>query len=262
MRIRRQRREVKCWDWSVTKIDRENTIEVSDSLVVEEPLEMRVNGEPFVTLMRTPGEEIELVTGFLVTEGIVDGVNEIASIDYANNIVNIILKEGRVKRRLWPVRSSCSICSSGVIESLKLPVIMSRLKIEKGVIETLSPVMNSHCKLFAKTGATHSAGIFTKDGKLLFFAEDIGRHNALDKVIGASILKKRSLKDKLIVVSSRSSYEMTAKAAKAGVPVLVSFSAPSSLSCQIAKEHGLTLIWFLKDGKMNIYTHSDRILLD
>lgn len=257
----------------------------SDVVVVEEPLEIRLyppDAKTFLRVavtMRTPGNDFELAAGFLFTEGILDHPDQIRSITYCTdpeldgeqqyNIVNVHLRPGvafdpgRLQRNFYTT-SSCGICGKASIEAIEVrgvcPIIDDDFVVDAGVIGRIGEVLRSSQSLFDRTGGLHAAGLFDGAGRLLALREDVGRHNAVDKLIGHAFLGRAvPLARSLLMVSGRASFEITQKAAVAGIPVVVAVSAPSSLACDVARNFGMTLIGFARGNRFNIYAGERRV---
>jgi len=250
-----------------------------ETLAVEEPLEIRVNGTAITVTMRTPGSDFELAQGFLLTEGVITRRDEVEAIRYCSgagpdglntyNVLDITLAasvpapETDVTRNFYTT-SSCGVCGKASLDAVRLssryPVGDHVLRIDARTLTALPGRLRSAQKVFATTGGLHAAGLFDVDGALLASREDIGRHNAVDKVIGWALENDRiPLQDAVLLVSGRASFELTQKAVMAGVPMLAAVSAPSSLAVDLASESGLTLVAFLRGDSMNIYSRPDRI---
>jgi FdhD protein len=233
-----------------------------DEVAVEEPLEIRVDGSPLAVTMRTPGHDEELALGFLYTEGLIDGTRDAGPTeDFAANIVEIAGPLVRdVSGRRFYTTSSCGVCGKGALEevavhSAPLPAgpVLSR-----GLASSLPDRLEQPG--FEHTGGLHATGLFAPDGELLLVREDVGRHNAMDKVIGHELIAGRvPLGERALCVSGRLSFELVQKAAVAGSPILVGVGAPSSLAIALAEDRGLTLCGFARGGRINIYTHPQRI---
>jgi FdhD protein len=250
-----------------------------ETLVVEEPLELRVNGAAITVTMRTPGSDVELAQGFLLTEGVVGQRDDIARVEYCRgagpdgtntyNVLDVTLAPGvsmpdiDVTRNFYTT-SSCGVCGKGSIDAVRTisrhspgddPTVVAS--------ETLSAMpdqLRSAQRVFASTGGLHGAALFDADGTMLVVREDIGRHNAVDKVIGWAVEQGRiPLSGTVLLVSGRASFELTQKAIMAGIPVLAAVSAPSSLAVDLASQAGLTLVAFLRGESMNVYTRLDRV---
>ena len=246
-----------------------------DPLVVEEPLEIRLEGKPVVVTMRTPGSDPELAAGFLFTEGILKSPEQVGTIqhcqDQANpnqlNIVEVRLGQGVDSpqpgwQRAFYSSSSCGICGKASIEAVRQATapLKGVTRFSVPVIYTLPDALRSGQRLFSQTGALHAAGLFSAAGELLLLREDVGRHNAVDKVIGASFLEETlPLTSHLIMVSGRISFEIVQKALMAGVPAIAGVSGVSSLAVELAEEAGMLLIGFLRGETMQVYAGADRM---
>lgn len=248
-----------------------------DRLAVEEPLEIRINGASLAVVMRTPGDDAELATGFLFTERIVarrDDVLEVVpgrdelglparnSIDL--RLSNAVDPEGEGWQRRFFASSSCGVCGKATIASLRskcLP-IDGDFSVPASILKSLPDGLRAAQSVFSQTGGLHAAGLFTARGKLLVLREDIGRHNAVDKVIGWALAQNRlPLNDASLLVSGRTSFEIVQKAWVAGVPLVASVSAASSLAVELASEANITLIGFVRDGRLSIYCGESRVSL-
>jgi FdhD protein len=255
------------------------TVERPETLVVEEPLEIRVNGSAITVTMRTPGSDVELAQGFLLTEGVIGGRDDVLTVRYCRgavadgantyNVLDVTLAPGVEMpdidiRRNFYTTSSCGICGKASLDAVATitrygpgddPTVVAA--------ETLTAMpgrLRAAQKVFASTGGLHAAALFTADGTLLVVREDIGRHNAVDKAIGWALEQSRiPLGGTVLLVSGRASFELTQKAVMAGIPVLAAVSAPSSLSVDLATQSGLTLVAFLRGDSMNVYSRPDRI---
>lgn len=240
-----------------------------DCLVAEEPLEIRVNGEPFTVTMRTPGHDLELAAGLLFTEGMMKRDSEAVSLSYGStrNIVEAGLdldgKEMDELRRNLPATASCGICGKASIDSIRRQGMVrpgSTLSIDAARLCSFPERLRSSQAVFGKTGGLHAAALFSEDGELVVVREDIGRHNAVDKVIGWALRERRiPLSDYAMMVSGRGGFEIVQKALAAGVPILASVSAPSSLAVQLAREFSMTLIGFLRGSRFVIYSAPSRV---
>ncbi len=234
-----------------------------DKVAVEEPLEIRVEGESFAVTMRTPGHDEELALGFLYGEGLIDGPREAGPpADFAANIVEVA---GPLSREVVPRRfytsSSCGVCGKGAIEQVAVhsKPLPPGPQVERQLIARLPALLEQ--PTFERTGGLHAAGLFEPDGRLICSREDVGRHNALDKVIGHALLGgSLPLAERILCVSGRLSFELVQKAAVAGAPILVGVSAPSSLAISLAQDRGMTLCGFARRERVNVYTHAERVV--
>jgi FdhD protein len=253
-------------------------LRVLDELAGEEPLEIRVGQDVVTVTMRTPGDDFELAAGFLYSEGIVEGRDHIARISYgrgpdccqSGNIVEVKLRRrgaldfSALQRRFFAA-SGCGICGRTSIEAMrsrKTPRADPHFSVQPELLTRLPSVLRSAQRAFGRTGGLHAAGLFDADGNLSVVHEDIGRHNAVDKVIGHALLHGGlPCTERILLVSGRGGFEIVQKALAAGLPILASASAPSSLAVQLARDGGLTLIGFLRDRRFVVYSHPDRIAM-
>jgi FdhD protein len=250
----------------------------SDKISVEDPLEIRLltheagaASMPVAVTMRTPGDDVDLAAGFFFTEGIITGAADVDVVRRAGrNAVEARLRPGvavdaaRLDRHSF-VSSSCGACGKRSIAAVRVtgrqPIAPGEPRLEPEVIHSLPRVLRSAQSEFGQTGGIHASGLFDTEGRLLAIREDVGRHNALDKLIGAELLAGRvPLAGKIVLVSGRVSFELVQKAAIAGVPVLGAVGAPSSLAVELAREFGMTLLGFVRDGRFNVYVDSGRIV--
>jgi FdhD protein len=235
-----------------------------DLVAVEEPLEIRIGGEPVAVTMRTPGHDEELALGFSLTEGLAPLSARLPD-DRAANAVEIDANgfDPERLRRNFYTSSSCGVCGKGAIEAVRVaaPAIESRLEVPAGVVSGLPDRLLSAQRAFAATGGLHATGLFDPSGELLCVREDVGRHNALDKVVGWAFLGGLlPLSDQLLCVSGRISFELVQKAAVAGCPILVAVGAPSSLALELATDRKVTLCGWVRDGRLTVYTETWRIV--
>ena len=248
-----------------------------DLLAVEEPLEIRLAGRRFTVTMRTPGHDEELVAGFLFSEGFVSAAKEIGEIRRVRgnagkpeaNVIDVILHvpvedlRERLQRN-FAMTSSCGLCGKTSIEAIErriTPLSRGGAALEAPVLVSLSAKMRAAQTIFADTGGVHAAALFDRSGALIELREDIGRHNAVDKLVGWALVRnKLPLGDSLVMVSGRLSFEIVQKVAAAGAPLLAAVSAPSSLAVELADQVGITLLGFLRDGAFNVYTHPERVI--
>jgi FdhD protein len=235
-----------------------------DELAVEEPLEIRVSGGPIAVTMRTPGHDEELAVGFLVSEGI-PVVKVGPTQDLAANVVEVEVEGdfdlGRLQRNFY-TSSSCGVCGKGALEAVAVeaPRVASDLTVPAELIGSLPERLRESQPTFAATGGLHATGLFDEGGNLLCVREDVGRHNAMDKVVGWAFAQGLlPLERQVLCVSGRLSFELVQKAAVAGCPILVAVGAPSSLAVDLARDRGITLCGFVRNGRVNVYTESERI---
>ena len=233
-----------------------------DHVAVEEPLELRLDGHPVSVLMRTPGHDEELAAGFLITEGLIQSPEQVRKIEprpdegrvlvFLADEVEVDL--GRLSRHLF-TGSSCGICGKATLDAIftHSPAISSRLEIPDGILLSAPENLRAAQSVFDTTGGLHAAGIFSREGELLIVREDIGRHNAVDKVIGRAFLDGLDLSGTFLLVSGRASFEILQKALAARIPFVAAVSAPSSLAVEFAKESGQTLVGFLRPPGFNRY---------
>ncbi|WP_436495135.1 formate dehydrogenase accessory sulfurtransferase FdhD [Actinokineospora sp. HUAS TT18] len=250
-----------------------------DALAAEEPLEVRVGGKALAVTMRTPGHDVELAHGFLLTEGVIGDRADVSIARYCDgaddegrntyNVLDVALADGvpapdpGVERNFYTT-SSCGVCGKAALDAVKLRTRHSPaadpVTVPAEVLRALPDRLREQQKVFATTGGLHAAGLFTADGEPLVVREDVGRHNAVDKVVGWAVLAGRvPLAGTVLLVSGRASFELVQKAAMAGIPVLAAVSAPSSLAVDLAEEQGMTLVGFLRGDSMNVYAGIGRI---
>jgi len=239
---------------------------VRDEVAVEEPLEIRVADGPIAVTMRTPGHDEELALGFLFGEGLIDGPREAGlTRDLAANTIEVAgpLALDISSRRFYTT-SSCGVCGKGALEAIAVhaPPIEGGPRVARALLASLPQLL--HQPGFERTGGLHGAGLFDASGTLELAREDVGRHNAMDKVIGAALLAGRvPLRDSILCVSGRLAFELVQKAAVAGAPILVGVGAPTSLAISLAADRGMTLAGFARgDGRVNVYTGAERVLDD
>jgi FdhD protein len=234
-----------------------------DLVAVEEPLEIRIGGEPVAVTMRTPGHDEELALGFCVTEGL-RPVSARLPDDLAANTVEVDapgFDADRLRRHFY-TSSSCGVCGKGAIEAIEVdaPRVESRLEVASSVIASLPDRLRDAQRTFAATGGLHATGLFDVSGAPLCSREDVGRHNAMDKVVGWAFSEGLlPLSSHVICVSGRLSFELVQKAAVAGCPILVAVGAPSSLAVELAADRGVTLCGWVRDGRVTVYTEPWRI---
>ncbi|MFD5014872.1 formate dehydrogenase accessory sulfurtransferase FdhD [Streptomyces chartreusis] len=251
-----------------------------DTLVAEEPLEIRLNGKPLAITMRTPGDDFALAAGFLVSEGVLARAEEVANIVYcagatsygANtyNVVDVRLAPGvplpdiTLERNVYTT-SSCGLCGKASLDAVRtaarVPIAdQPQFRVTPELLAALPDRLRSAQRVFDRTGGLHAAGLFSPDGELLDLREDVGRHNAVDKLIGRALRSGLlPLSRSMLLVSGRASFELAQKAVMAGIPLLAAVSAPSSLAVDLAAETGLTLVGFLRGGSMNVYAGEERL---
>jgi FdhD protein len=250
---------------------------VLDELAAEEPLEIRINGAPISVTMRTPGDDFELAAGFLVTEGIIARRKQIARIAFAlgpdgepsGNLVDVTLAAGeqldrqRLDRHFF-ASSSCGICGKASIDRVRarnIERLSHSFEVDPDMLTGLPEALRSKQRIFGRTGGLHAAALFDRDGMLVASREDIGRHNAVDKVIGHALLASGlPLSERILMVSGRGGFEIVQKALVAGVPIVACVSAPSSLAVQLARDYGLTLVGFLRGARFIIYAGERRLI--
>jgi len=234
----------------------------SDEVAVEEPLEIRVDGAPLAVTMRTPGNDEELALGFLHGEGLIDAPHAAGpSPDLAANTVEVAgpLLRDPGQRRFYTT-SSCGVCGKGALEEVAVhsPPLTDGPSVSRDAIAALPGRLRQPA--FERTGGLHATGLFEPDGELLFSREDVGRHNAMDKVIGRALLDGLlPLNERILCVSGRLGFELVQKAAVAGCPILVGVGAPSSLAVELATDRGLTLCGFARAGGVNVYSRPERV---
>ncbi|SCK35609.1 formate dehydrogenase accessory sulfurtransferase FdhD [Streptomyces sp. WMMB 322] len=261
-----------------------------DTLVAEEPLEIRLNGKPLAITMRTPGDDFALAAGFLVSEGVLGEAEELANIVYCAgateegsntyNVVDVRLAPGvpvpdiALERNVYTT-SSCGLCGKASLDAVRTTARWSienpqdpddpagpRVRLEPSVLSSLPDTLRASQRVFERTGGLHAAALFTSEGELLDVREDVGRHNAVDKLVGRALQQGGlPLREAVLMVSGRASFELAQKAVMAGIPVLAAVSAPSSLAVDLAAETGLTLVGFLRGTSMNVYAGEHRLAL-
>ncbi|MFF5970954.1 formate dehydrogenase accessory sulfurtransferase FdhD [Streptomyces sp. NPDC012769] len=254
-----------------------------DTLVAEEPLEIRLNGRPIAITMRTPGDDFALAAGFLVSEGVLAAASDVRNIVYCAgatedgsntyNVVDVQLAPGvavpdiTLERNVYTT-SSCGLCGKASLDAVRttarFPIADAPpLRLAPGLLSALPDRLRAAQRVFDRTGGLHAAALFSEEGELLDVREDVGRHNAVDKIVGRALREGRlPLERAVLLVSGRASFELAQKAVMAGVPVLAAVSAPSSLAVDLAVESGLTLVGFLRGQDMNVYAGEHRIVVD
>ena len=261
---------------SIVRVRPHEVADAADHVAVEEPLEIRLGGLSLAVTMRTPGEDEELVAGFLHSERVIRGADDLdviaryraAGADPAEgNVVNVLLK-GNVSvarerlRRNFIAASSCGLCGKVTLDAIRadLPPVVSDLVVPAAMLTLLERAMGRAQATFERTGGLHAAGLFDADGELIVLREDIGRHNAVDKVIGHMVLARRLPLDRhVLMISGRASFEIMQKAWAARIPLVAAVSAPSSLAVELAVAADMTLVGFVRAGGFNIYAGASRI---
>ena len=252
-----------------------------DTVASEEPLEIRLSGTPLAVTMRTPGDDFDLVHGFLATEAVIGSADDIAGLRYCNsvddegrntyNVVDVDLAPGveapdTALDRNFYTSSSCGVCGKASIDAIRTKTVhdvaADDVRLPLATLLALPDRLRAEQEVFDKTGGLHAAGLFTADGQLVALREDVGRHNAVDKVIGWAVREGRlPLRGHVLLVSGRASFELTQKAWMAGVPLLAAVSAPSTLAAELADEAGMTLVGFLRGPTMNVYAGAQRVIV-
>jgi FdhD protein len=265
----------------VQRVGRHGSQEATDVAATEEPLEIRLHGQPFSVVMRTPGLDRELAAGFLFSEGVISGGADVGAVEHSrhpdhpdvHNIVDVYLIGDAAAsvaahldtRRRVLTTSACGLCGRTTIESLRVraPAIPPEEPIAAAVAASLPSQLRARQTLFDETGGIHAAALFTKTGSMVCIAEDVGRHNAVDKVVGTLLVRDAlPARGLALAVSGRASYEIVQKAWLAGVGVVCAVSAPSSLAIELAEEAGIALLGFVRDGGFNIYSHPELVRRD
>jgi len=263
----------------VVRIGPQGAQHTLDTLAAEEPLELRVGGKALSVTMRTPGHDVELAHGFLLTEGVLGAAADVATARYCDsfddsgrntyNVLDVALAPGveppdaSIERNFYTT-SSCGVCGKASLDAVRLKTRFSPaadpLTVTPALLSALPDRLRAAQRLFDSTGGLHAAGLFTADGELLVAHEDVGRHNAVDKVLGWALLEGRvPAAGTVLMVSGRTSFELVQKAVMAGVPVLAAVSAPSSLAVELAEDAGVTLVGFLRGETMNVYAGQQRV---
>lgn len=246
----------------------------ADVAATEEPMEVRVDGEPFAVIMRTPGADRELAAGFLAAERVIRSAADIERIERdpeASNVLDVRIGEACRRqlaarddaRRRVVMNASCGLCGRLTIASLRVeaPEIVADWTIRAGLVAALDAGLRRAQAVFDETGGLHAAGLFDRSGALEAVAEDVGRHNAVDKVVGRMLLDERlPLERSILFVSGRTSYEIVQKAFLAGIPLVGAVSAPSSLAVELAEDAGITLLGFVRGSAFNVYAHPQRVI--
>jgi len=266
----------------VLRIDGARTVQRPDTLVVEEPLEVRVGGRSLVVTMRTPGDDMDLAAGFLVSEGVVSAQGHVRAMRYCAgatdegintyNLLDVDLDpsvpppDPSLERSFYTT-SSCGLCGKASLDAVRTQtshdVSGDLFTVTPALLSTLPDRLREAQKVFDRTGGLHAAGLFSDAGELLVLREDVGRHNAVDKVVGWALREGLlPLTGTVLMVSGRASFELVQKAWMAGIPCLAAVSAPSSLAVDLAAEAGMTLVGFLRGASMNVYAGHQRVLVE
>ena len=246
------------------------SVEVHETVVVEEPLEIRLDSEPVAVTMRTPGHDPELALGFLITEAVVPDADAIATAAHCDETGNVVevrtasdVQLSAPEPRRFYSSSSCGVCGKASIDAVRvaIPTLSGdSTSVAAATLSTLPEKLRAEQTLFESTGALHAAGLFDASGRLLCAREDVGRHNAVDKLVGWAAMHDRlPLRGHVLVVSGRVGFEIVQKAAVAGIPILAAISGPSSLAIDLARECGLTLVAFLRGREMNVCSAPERV---
>jgi FdhD protein len=269
--------ESSAWrDVSIVRMQDGKASRATDRAATEEPLEIRLHGQPFAVIMRTPGADRELAAGFLLAERVIRNADELGTIEYCmdrgdnHNVVNVTLAPelgDRIAsivdgRRNVTTNSSCGLCGRRTIESLATDVapLGATWRVGASTIGQMPAQLRERQAIFDETGGLHAAGLFTHDGQLIDVAEDVGRHNAVDKIVGRRLMRDAlPLSSHVLCVSGRTSFEIVQKALFAGIPVVAAVSAPSTLAIDLAQAFGITLVGFVRGGDFTIYAHAERV---
>ena len=247
-----------------------------DLVVAEEPLEIRIAGESLMVTMRTPGDDLDLAAGLLFTEGVISSLDEVASLKHGgasagrdrDNVVDVTVAPGHelkasAARRVLRATAACGLCGKESIAAVRrrIAAIVDPTTVPLDVVLALPDTIRKAQPVFSETGGLHAVGLFTPDGAPLLVREDVGRHNAVDKVIGARLRGGfPSLAGAVMLLSGRAGFELVQKAAVARIPIVCSVSAPSALAVDLAEEVGMTLVGFVRGGSANVYTHPHRVI--
>jgi FdhD protein len=266
-------------DHRVVRVRDGRTTKARDRLIVEEPLELRVGGRPVGVTMRTPGSDVELAIGYCITEGLLAGHDQIETVRACEakgesgeyNTLSVELRPGvplpdPSLDRLHVTSSSCGVCGKSSIDAVRVrcaPVADDPLVVDAATLAEIPDRVRDAQRLFEQTGGLHAAALVEPDGRVLCVREDVGRHNAVDKVVGwAAMNGLLPAAGRILFVSGRCSFELAQKAAVAGIPLIAAVSAPSSLAVTLAEELGMTVVGFLRGQSMNLYTRADRVRVD
>ena len=252
---------------SITRIQGSEATSAEDVLAIEEPLEIRIGERPVSVTLRTPGDDFDLAAGFLFTESIVRSSQDIASIRHwgSPNVVRVDVNTPvdlqHLQRHFYST-SSCGVCGKVSIDALRVQTtpLSSNVRMSRDAIHQLGDALRAQQRAFDATGAIHAAGVFAADGTLVRVREDIGRHNAVDKVIGSFFREGVTLHEHLLFVSGRTSFEILQKAIVARMPIVAAVGAPSSLAVDLAREFNVTLLGFVREGRFNVYAGQDRVV--
>lgn len=244
----------------ILRVDGDTQTDAEDTLAIEEPLEIRVNDQPVSVTLRTPGEDFDLAAGFLFSESILRKHDDVESYRHwgSANVVRVGMRAPvdltRLQRHFYST-SSCGVCGKVTIDALRVHTspLQSTMRVARDIVTAMPEKLRAQQKAFASTGAIHAAGIFSAEGELLRSREDIGRHNAVDKVIGSFFREGVTLEEHILLVSGRASFEIVQKAIVARIPVLAAVGAPSTLAVDLAQEFGLTLLGFVRGERFNVY---------
>ncbi|HEY2832270.1 MAG TPA: formate dehydrogenase accessory sulfurtransferase FdhD [Sporichthyaceae bacterium] len=263
----------------VTRLTPAGATDRVDSLATEEPMELRVDGRPLAVTMRTPGADIEFAHGFLLTEGVITKIDDVRTARYCDgvdddglntyNVLDVTLADGvpvpgpLVERNFYTT-SSCGVCGKASLEAVRtrtaFPPGDDPVVVDVEVLRALPDRLRAEQRIFQATGGLHAAGLFDASGELQVIREDVGRHNAVDKVMGWALLNRRiPAAGSVLLLSGRASFELIQKAAMAGVPLVAAISAPSTLAAELAEDAGITLVGFLRGAEMTVYTCRDRV---
>ncbi|ADD40018.1 formate dehydrogenase accessory sulfurtransferase FdhD [Stackebrandtia nassauensis] len=257
----------------ILRIDTHGRRHRPDTLAAEEPLEIQLNGSPFTVTMRTPGDDVDLALGFLHAEGVIADPKDTAGAKHCTdsdlNVLDVTLRvPAPSPARGFTVSSACGVCGSASLdalqahyaEKLRYDLAADPIRVTPDLLQSLPDRLRAAQRIFDRTGGLHAAALFTSDGELICAREDVGRHNAVDKVIGWALREDRlPLTSHLLAVSGRAGSEIVHKAAMAGIPVLTAVSAPSTLAVDLARGWNLTLAGFVRDGQCNVYSGEQRI---
>jgi FdhD protein len=264
---------------AVTRISGHEQTAAIDHLAVEEPMELRVGGRSLAVTMRTPGSDVELAHGFLLTEGVITKLDDVVTARYCDgvdeegrntyNVLDVALARGvpvpgpGVERNFYTT-SSCGVCGKATLDAVRAQTAFSPaadpVEVDVATLVSLPAKLRAAQRIFDSTGGLHAAGLFTHTGELLCAREDVGRHNAVDKVLGWALLNDRiPAAGTVLMLSGRASFELLQKATMAGVPVVAAISAPSTLAAELAEEAGVTLVGFLRGDHMTVYAGAERV---